>query len=396
MPHTEKNPALCIVGGGMTGLTLALLCAEAGIASTVVESKAPALHAESALSGRVSALNTFSLGTLKQLAIWDKVPMGDRGVFRSLQIWDALTGTDIVFNSANIARAELGYNVDNAALIRALWQTASDHPLIELRPNMRVERLIRKNAGHVLCLSNGDLLASDCSVGADGACSWMREAADIDPQSADYDHHALITVVTTEKPHNVRGRQVFLPSGPLALLPLCDAYTSAVVWSLPPDDANTQLTASDNDFSNAISEAFGWRLGNIAVQTTRQCIPLVRRHAKEYTQPGLVLIGDAAHSIHPLAGQGVNLGFRDAVCLSRIFTKQHQLQRSLGSVHALARYERQRRADNTLMLSVMACFHDSFGYTNPAWVQSRKMGMQLLNRCQSAKKLCMHYAMGLL
>lgn len=392
--QTSFDPTLCVIGGGLVGLSFALMCAEKNIPTALIEAKSPPTDS-AALSARVSALNTRSLELLTQLGIWPLADTTRSGVFRSLQVWDSLTGAAIHFDSAEMGEPHLGFNVDNASLIQALWQRAEKHKSLRLLAPMQIERLIpADNEKLTAVLSNGELLEPDCFVGADGAQSWLREQVDIDCQPKAYGHHAVVTVVKTEKPHREQGWQVFLPDGPLALLPLADRYTSAVVWSMPQEQAEQVLTLSDQAVATKMNEAFGFRLGSIRLQLAAKAIPLTQRHAQSYSKPGVALIGDAAHTIHPLAGQGANLGFRDAQALSELMGIAYAKGRSLGSSTLLGRYERARRADNLLMLSAMQFFQKSFGSADAFMVQLRKMGMRGFNRSRSAKRACMQYALG--
>ena len=394
MKDVALDPQVCVVGGGMVGLTFALLCAEKGIATALIEAR-PMPEGPVELSARVSALNLGSLSLLKELKVWPLPDERHSGVFRSLNIWDGVTGADILFDSAEVGEPHLGYNVSNAALVQALWQRAQQHPNLRLLAPMKIKRLLPLENGKVTAeLDNGELLQPDCLVGADGAESWLRQQAGIECDKTPYDHHAVVTVVETEKPHKEQGWQVFLPSGPLALLPLHDRYQSAVVWSMPPEQAAHLAALSDTDVAVKMNEVFGPRLGAITLKLPVKSIPLFRRHATTYSKPGIALIGDAAHTIHPLAGQGANLGLRDAAALADLMGEAFARGRHLGHERLLARYERQRRADNRLMMEAMQFFHDSFAQTAGSWTQLRKMGMRGFNRSRALKRLCMQYAMG--
>jgi ubiquinone biosynthesis UbiH/UbiF/VisC/COQ6 family hydroxylase len=390
----DLDPKVCVVGGGLVGLTFALLCADKGIPTALIEA-GPAPEKSISISARVSALNICSLKLLQDLQVWPLAKSGSSGVFRSLHIWDALTGAHITFDSADVAKPYLGYNVDNADLIHALWDRGQDHPHLRLLSSVKIDRLLQHNGEKTTAvLTTGELLQPDCLVGADGAQSWLREQIGIDCNPTPYEHHALVTVVQTEKTHQEQGWQVFLPTGPLALLPLADRFFSAVVWSMPPELANTLYQESPEKIAEKMNEAFGYRLGKVRLQGETQIIPLIRRHAQSYSQSGVALIGDAAHTIHPLAGQGANLGFRDAQALSGLMANAFFKGRHLGHPRLLARYERERRADNQLMMTAMQLFQQGFGATDALLTQMRKWGIRAFEKSRMAKRLCMQYALG--
>lgn len=390
-----KDTPVCVVGGGMVGLTFALLCAQQDVAVTVIESRDPPINVALTRTARVSALNPLSISYLQKIRVWEKIPQAEWGVFRSLLVWDALTGADVVFDSAEMAADSLGANVSNMALVQALWRQALVNPLVQVVSGTSVERLLAEDKGVTLQLSDGQLLAPQLVVGADGAHSWLRKQMGVVVQEQAYQHTACVTVVRTQQPHQERGWQVFLPSGPLALLPLDDAYECAVVWSMLPQQAETLATEEALEIAAKMSDAFGNRLGGIEVLLPLQAVPLMRRHAAQYTRANMALVGDAAHTIHPLAGQGANLGLRDAAALADLLAAAHAKGRNLGAEFLLQRYERQRRADNQLMMNAMQFFQDGFANSGAVWTQLRKMGMKGLNRVSPLKQACMRYAMGI-
>jgi ubiquinone biosynthesis UbiH/UbiF/VisC/COQ6 family hydroxylase len=394
MTHNKCDPRVCVVGGGLVGLAFSLLCAKNGIPTALIECHVPP-PASTVLSARVSALNVCSLQLLSELGLWPLADVTSSGVFRSLHVWDALTGAHITFDSAEIGEPYLGYNIDNASLVDALWQCAIKNPNLRLLAPMTIKRLLNQtDRGITLELTNGELFEPDCLVAADGAESWLRQQMEMSCKEEPYKHHALVTTVKTSQPHQEQGWQVFLPEGPLALLPMFDRYRSAVVWSMSPEKAKKITALSLSEIAEKMNESFGLRLGDIQVEIPVKCIPLVRRHAQSYSKVSVVLIGDAAHTIHPLAGQGANLGFRDAKALAELMVVAFKKGRHLGSSTLLGRYERARRADNCLMLSAMQFFQKGFGTSDATMVQLRKMGIRGFNRSSSAKRLCMKYALG--
>lgn len=375
---------IVIVGAGMVGLVLATALARENFPVTVVETRLPELSwPENALDSRVSALNVVSQRILANLDIWRQLPLRAFTPMRGLKVWDALGNGEIQFDSAQIGEAQLGFIVENRALIKTLWENLAHLPAATIL------------CPHHLSTLDDDLLRSaQLIIGADGGNSWVREQMGINTQERSYEQQALTAVIKIEHEHESTGWQSFLPTGPLGVLPLADPHTVAIVWSNTLPAAQQLMALGAADFNQQLTVALNHRLGEMVRLTEPKLIPLVMRHADEYVQSRLALIGDAAHTIHPLAGQGANLGLLDAAALTEVLLTARQKQQDIGSLRVLRRYQRWRKGDNALMLAAMRGFKELFSGDSPWLVQLRSHGLSLTNQTDFIKNSIMRYAIG--
>lgn len=387
---------IVIIGGGIVGLTLAAGLARAGISVTVVENRRPILQwEEKSWDARVSAMNMASQKILEHIGVWQMLPVCSVSPLRALQVWDAAGGGEIRFDSAEIGEAQLGFIVENRALIKVLWtflETLKNVTLLYPRQPLKMT----PDENHCrLELDDHTELFAQLVVGADGAHSWVREKMNMATRESSYEQKALIAVVQNEKPHQDTGWQSFLPTGPLGVLPLSDPSITAIVWSNTLPAAERLIRLDPAELNHTLSTALNHRLGQMRCLTPPVDIPLIMRHAEHYVGPRIALIGDAAHTIHPLAGQGVNLGLMDAAVLTEVMTQAHQKKQDIGALRTLRRYERARKGDNTIMLAVMRGFKELFGAQSPWLTQWRSQGLNLTNHLDFVKNEIMRRATGL-
>jgi len=246
-----------------------------------------------------------------------------------------------------------------------------------------------------ITLQSGDMLTARLVVGADGANSWLRNKADIPLTYWDYRHHALVATIRTAEPHQAVARQIFHNDGILAFLPLSDPHLCSIVWSLSPEKAQQMQEASAEEFNQALCVAFDNRLGLCTVESERQVFPLTGRYARQFAAHRLALVGDAAHTIHPLAGQGVNLGFMDAAELVNELRRLHRDGKDIGQHLYLRRYERSRKHSAAMMLAGMQGFRELFAGANPAKKLLRDLGLKLADTLPGVKPQLLRQAMGL-
>lgn len=343
-----------IVGAGPVGAALALALARDGLSIALVEASEPSpWNADAEIDTRVVALASDSIGLLSDLDVWSDIAALRASPYRRMTVWDGLAPGQLTFDAAERGEAALGAIVENRLIQFVLWQalkahcTGSTTNAVQLRCPSRVVAIQSSDDSVSVQLDDGDDVRCKTLIAADGGGSDLRELAGIGTRGHAYDQRAVVAHVTTTQPHEHTAWQRFLSGGPLAFLPLADGRCS-IVWSLPDDEAQRILTLDDVQFMDEIGCALDMRLGPITATTPRAAFPLRLKLAERYVAGRCVLVGDAAHVVHPLAGQGMNLGFRDVMCLRRELTRAVKRGVDPGSAHVLRRYERERRSENTV------------------------------------------------
>lgn len=394
-----------VVGAGMVGSLFALLlvqdAAAQGLRVAIIDGERSTLPpVDAPFDLRVSALTRASEALIARAGCGDALNSQRHCRFTNMQVWDADGTGDVHFSAGDAGASHLGTLIENrilqAVLADRLVATASaqSSALTVLCP-ARVQSLARELSSWQITLADGQRLRAPLLIGADGAQSRVRAAAGIAVQTRDYGQHGLVCTVTTEQPHQATAWQRFLGTGPLAFLPLADPQQCSIVWTLPSADLPELLALSDTDFATRLGIAFEHKLGAITAVGPRAAFPLQARHAERYTQDGLALIGDAAHSIHPLAGQGLNLGLLDAGALADEMLAALRSGLPAGHARALSRYSRQRRGDNGLMLHAMTGFERLFASDDLHLRILRNTGIRLFDRSGPLKTWVMRSAMGL-
>ncbi len=387
---------VAIVGGSVVGLTLASLLLKAGFKVAVIEAgpERPLFQADEPVDLRVFAITRASERILASAGAWPKIASSRLGNFRSMQVWDEQGSGRISFDARHLCEPTLGYIVENRLIQSALEQALqANSELIWHRPAKLEGLQVDEQRAH-LFLQDGKSLSARLVAGADGAFSRVRELCGIDTTGRDYQQTALVCNVSTEQSHEETARQRFLQTGPLAFLPLQDKNQSSIVWSTTPQEAERLLKLTEAEFRQELASAFEHALGAITACSDRAIFPLNRAHAEHYVRPRIALLGDAAHRIHPLAGQGANLGLLDAASLAEILIDAEP--DNLGSLRVLRRYERWRRGDNLSMMLAMDAFKDLFSSKNLALRLLRNAGMDCLDQQEIIKSLIMKRAMGLM
>lgn len=400
---------LVVVGAGMVGLALALGLRDTGLSIALLEQRegVPADWIEQVkvrpagqFENRVSALNLASVQLLQNLGAWSGIQASGRAcAYRDMQVWDGEGSGEIHFSADALHEDCLGHIVENAVIQAGLLAVQQEAAGLNLMTGTGIKALAAPDAGgcRTLTLDDGRVIRAQLVVGADGALSHTRRLAGVPATEWDYGHHALVTTVTTEQPHAETCWQRFTEDGPLAFLPLAGMQQSlsSIVWSTSPEHGRALMALDEAAFNAALGQAFEYRLGAVVASAERQLIPLRQRHAHRYVEAGLALVGDAAHTIHPLAGQGVNLGFMDAAALADVLAGAHQRGEPLASLGVLRRYQRQRRSANLMMSASMEGFRRLFA-PQPAPVRLlRSCGMNLMNRLEPVKQHLVLEAMGL-
>lgn len=391
---------LIIVGAGMVGSALALALQDQGLEILLVDGGPLSVKPFDALAPfepRVSALSVASQRILDRLGVWDGIAARRACPYGEMQVWDGSGTGQIHFSAASVHAETLGHIVENRVVQDALLERLHDSQ-IGLLANARLEQLRRSGDGWLLSLNDGRELRAPLLIAADGANSAVRRLAGCATREWDYLHHAIVTSVRCAKPHQATAWQRFTDDGPLAFLPLAGPageHWCSIVWSVTPSEAERLMALDDAGFRRALGFAFEHRLGEVLQADPRVCIPLRQRHAKRYVEEGLALIGDAAHSIHPLAGQGVNLGFLDAAVLAEVLLHAAQRGERLSDVKVLSRYERRRMPHNLAMMAAMEGFERLF-QADPLPVRwLRNSGLNWVDELPEAKALFVRQALGL-
>ncbi|SNY98014.1 UbiH/UbiF/VisC/COQ6 family ubiquinone biosynthesis hydroxylase [Halomonas sp. hl-4] len=401
--ESDKSAAsdfdVIVAGAGMVGSTLSWLLADAGMRVALVEAKAqPPSHAVSSLpSPRVSALTPVSQRLLTHIGAWPLMVNARVTPYRHMQVWDAEGNGEIGFSADEAGVPVLGHIVENDVTLSALHTTLQGQGRVSAFFGTPVETLGGSASGRRLGLASGQSLHAPLVVAADGARSLLRDMAGIDVISEAMGQDAVVTTVRCDKPHGDTARQAFVDGCPLAFLPLTvdrDAHYCSIVWSTTPAHAEQLCKLYPVALGEALSDALAGRMGTVTACDRAYRFPLVQRHATCYVQPHFALVGDAAHSLHPLAGQGVNLGLMDAAVLADEVTAAWRRGAPWGELSTLNRYARRRRGDNRAMLGLMKGFKTLFGSHDPALTLMRNLGMSGMHRLTPLKRLVMRQATG--
>lgn len=386
-----------IVGGGMTGLALAAVLAhDSRFAVRVIDKGSPPrFDPDGDVDLRVSAVAPASASLLDRAGAWQRIVTRRASPYERMQVWDAgvppSSPASVRFDAAEFAVAELGHIVENELIRYALFEALATSRVI-LDFDTDIGTIEHRGDRYRLVLANGTV-ETDLLVGADGGQSLVRESAGIETHRHDYQQTAFVTHVRTSKPHASTAWQRFLRTGPIGLLPLADGRVS-IVWSTSPETAEAALEMDDAELGERLAEASDYVLGDLSVAGPRGSFPLGSAHAGRYVEPGLALIGDAAHSVHPLAGQGVNLGFADVAGLAGVLGGALDAGEYPADRPVLRRYERARRGANAGMIRLLTGLNSLFASDSAVVGELRRVGMQLFNQSGPIRNKAVDIALG--
>jgi 2-octaprenylphenol hydroxylase len=382
-----------IIGGGMVGATLARALAPTRLRIALIEPQPPqAEHTDTLFDLRVSAITRASQRIFEALGVWQDMVARRVSPFREMHVWEE-QGKEIHFDSADLSEPYQGHIIENSVITASLYDGLEQQANLQCLFGHSCRHLERQAQTWQVQLDDGSQLQAALLVGADGSRSWLRQQAQISVRGWDYDHAAVVTYVKTEKPHQDTAWQRFVNKGPLAFLPLTDGYSS-IVWSTQPDNAKRLCDLPETDFADELANAFALRLGQITHVGPRAMYPLRFLMAEQYVKEGIALVGDAAHTMHPLAGQGVNLGLLDAAALAEVVQAAGNARRCPGSLQTLRRYERWRRSENMSMLMMVDQIQRLFGNEQPGLRWLRTTGMDIVGRIPLVKDEILEHAMG--
>ena len=397
---------IVIVGAGIVGSALACALAKSSFNIAIIEAQERVIDRNEQATSvdgfdvRVSAITIASQQLLKDIGAWEIIAENRLSPYRHMHVWDAEGTGSIDFDADDINQPALGHIVENKVTADALTQCMNRQTnLHRIVPAILEEIEPLQNGAYLLTLGDGRQLQTSLLVAADGANSKVRALEHIAMREWDYNHHAIVATVKTELSHGHTARQRFLPEGPLAFLPLSsaqdDTHYCSIVWSAIPSYAENLMSLTDDEFTEALAAAFEYQLGSISAVSRRFSFPLRQRHVVDYIKPGLALVGDAAHTIHPLAGQGVNLGLMDIKTLSEELLRSQQRGLNPGSIAVLERYQRRRKGANLAMMAGMDGLKRLFSETTLPVRWARNSGLRWLDKSKMLKRQIMKRAMGL-
>ena len=383
-----------IFGGGLVGLALASALDSSGVSTIMVDPADPAPRSEASFDGRTSAVSSSSMRMLETIGLADHLAEPGCPIWR-IAVADGLKPGGLHFDPDD--NEPLGFMHQNRHLRAALQARAEAGKNIWLMWKSRVTDVDRGDHGVVVSLEDGRKLSAPLLVAADGRNSRTREAAGINVARWRYDHQAIVSVLRHERPHEHVAYEIFYSTGPFALLPMNDdagGHRSAIVWSVPQEDAAGWLSLNDDDFAAEAEAAMGGFLGKIVMLVPRSTFPLGFHHAAQMTAQRLALVGDAAHAIHPIAGQGLNLGFRDAAALTQVLVEGARLGLDLGDAQLLDRYQRWRSFDALSVAFATDSLTRVYGIPGATASAVRRFGMGLVGRISPLRNKLMSEARG--
>lgn len=378
-----------VVGGGIVGLTAALAMAERHFSVAVID--AGTMQAElSKVDPRVYAINQASQELLQNLNVWQELEQTRISPYRKMYVWDAVSGADIEFDSTLVAKDSLGAIIEESVLKKALLECLFEKEQVSFFPNQQVQA-IEVNANEIRLNTEDQSWWAKLLMIADGANSTCRQLLKVALTSWSYHQQALVALVSTEKSHQQTAYQVFNPDGPLAFLPLNNAHQCSIVWSTSPSHVKSLMNLPEQNFNQELTKAFATKLGQVTLQGPRQQFPLTMRHAKQYSGNRWILLGDAAHTIHPLAGLGLNVGLADITSWLACLDNN---KNSISSKKLLATYQRQRKHAVWQIIAMMDSLKMLFANPLSPVVAMRGLGLRIANNLKPLKKFFITQAAG--
>lgn len=397
MQQSIPDYDLIIVGGGMVGLALAARLAQSQLKIAIIDPKSVEMSWDkSDYDLRVSAITRASQKLLDEVSAWSFIEQDEKTAYQRMYVWDGEASRGkIEFDANLLAEPNLGHIIENRVLRRSLFQAIKPYRNIEFLSPQKCAQVSYQAEQAIIELADGKNISAKLLVAADGAMSWLRKSSGIETKQKPYGHKAIVATIKTEKPHQETAWQRFDHNGPLAFLPLTDEHHCSIVWSVKSDYADQLMALDDKEFLQRLEQTFENTLGQCLETSQRVAFPLIERTAECLVKDRVALIGDAAHTIHPLAGQGVNLGFSDVEELAQVIEKSNGKQLDIGLKRNLRPYERARKGEIFMMQKAMQGFKLLFEQDIPLIQMTRSYGLALTNQHPLLKQQLIKQAMGL-
>ncbi|AUG54418.1 UbiH/UbiF/VisC/COQ6 family ubiquinone biosynthesis hydroxylase [Thalassospira marina] len=381
-----------ILGGGLAGASMAMALAHGGMRSVVIDRENPQTLLAANHDGRTCAIAAASRAVLDVTGVWQYMQDAAEPII-DIRIADGKSPLYLHYDHRDVGGEALGYIVENRVTRQALYRAMAENDLVTLMAPASVAEISRNSAAMVLTLADGTIVSAPLAIGAEGRNSPLRKWAGIKTYQWSYKQSAIVCTVKHERPHNGVAVEHFLPAGPFAILPMTE-NRSSIVWTEETAFANYMVGQSDEVFLDELHQRFDGYLGDLEVIGPRFCYPLGLQHAYQYSDARIALIGDAAHGMHPIAGQGLNMGIRDVAALAEILVNARRLGRDIGMQDVLGEYEQWRRFDNTVMLAVTDATNRLFSNDIAPVRLARDAGLAVVQKIPSLKRTFMSHAMG--
>jgi 2-octaprenylphenol hydroxylase len=398
MMENDTTYDVVITGAGIVGLSCALALAQRGIRLALIEAQSRPMQdlptQTDSFDPKVVAITRASEHFLNRLGAWSIIQSSRLCPYQHMKVWDNVMDGKIEFSAMDFFENNLGHIIEQRVIMSALWQNVLQQKNIEILTGTKIENVNFLMEEVEISLSNDKLIKAQLVIGADGANSRLRELCQISTTGWDYHQSAIVATVEGKKSHAHTAYQRFSPNGPLALLPLAHPFQSSIVWTSSKDEASRLMTTSSNDFALILQREINDVMGEMKLLGERFIFPLHTHHANQYIKARSVLIGDAAHTLHPLAGQGVNLGLLDVASLVEILVAAKIKHRDLGSLSLLKKYERQRKWHNQMMIWAMELFKQGFGSSSTLIQRARNIGLNWVNKQSFLKQIFAKLALG--
>lgn len=386
---------VAVIGAGIVGLVQALALKASGLKVAVIDSQAAPNKPLGDAQLRVSALTLASQNVLTALGAWQALDQQRIAAYNSMLVWEQDSFAKIEFDAAQVTQEQLGSIVENRAIVASLWQQAQQADFIELFSQCPIQHLALSDQGNFIRLTDERMLTARLVIGADGANSMVRTVANFPLTFWDYEQHAIVANIKTAVPHGNVARQIFTASGPLAFLPLWDQHHCSIVWSQDEPQASQLMALSAVEFNKALTVAFDGQLGVCELVSERHTYPLKMRYARQWLNTGVAIVGDAAHTIHPLAGQGANLGILDAAALAEQICRLVAQDKDFSLLRNLRPFERWRKTETLKMIAAMEGFKRLFAGNGSPKKMLRDLGLSAVNHLPMSKNAIVKHAMGL-